>query len=219
MTILNLTFSYSSLGHASKGVWSRKAHASVGFCVSCAGGKKPITMDSVPNPPIKKRFYKRWQFWAIVFGLGIVNMLINNDAPTDTSVNTPTPLPAITQTDNAASPKQYEIVNRWSIPNGGEGKVIVIPVSYLNQSDMAALGEQLKADTKNDRNAFIFIFTDKKAAESRDRVLNSTASELETALYDKHFVGNYSRNINSGFHKLEIWYDGVMGTNNKTIEY
>ena len=48
----------------------------------------------------------------------------------------------------------YEIIKTWSIPNGGQGKVIVISPNYLNDEDMVLLGDKLKEDTKQDRNAF-----------------------------------------------------------------
>jgi hypothetical protein len=113
----------------------------------------------------------------------------------------------------------YEIVDRWTIPNGGEGKVIVISPEHLNDADMTALGERLKQDTRSDRNANISIFDDKRAALLRDSVLGNKASTSDQDFYDKHFIGQYSRNGNSGYHQLDIYFDGVMGSNRKTITY
>jgi len=115
----------------------------------------------------------------------------------------------------------YEVIKTWEIPNGGFGKVVVISPENFNETDIALLGEKLKSDTKKDRNAFIFIYNDKKAAEMRDR-LSSTTNPLtkeEEEYYDIHYVGEYSRNINSGYHQLTIYFDGVMGSNQKTIQY
>lgn len=119
---------------------------------------------------------------------------------------------------------RYEILQRWSIANGGEGKVVLISRDYLNNADMTAVGEKLKNDTKNDRNSFMFVFTDKKAAELRDRVLDDltgkdTMTEEERDFYDMHYVGQYNKNGNSGFNEFVIYFDGVMGTNSKTIKY
>lgn len=114
---------------------------------------------------------------------------------------------------------KYEILQRWEIPNGGEGKSILISKDNLNEKDMAALGEKLKEDTKDDRNAFIFVYTDKKAAGLRDKVLTDDMTEAERDLYDINYVGQYNKNGNSGFHQFAIYFDGVMGTNSKTIEY
>lgn len=113
----------------------------------------------------------------------------------------------------------YEIVKRWSIPNGGEGKTIIISMDNFNEADMLLLGEKLKEDTKKDRNAFIFVFTDKKAAEIRDKVLTDELTESDRDFYDKHYVAEYSRNGNSGFHEYKIYFDGLMGDKNKTIKY
>ena len=113
----------------------------------------------------------------------------------------------------------YEIIDRWSIPNGGEGKVIVISPEHLNEADMATLGETLKQDTKSDRNANISIFDNKRAALLRDSVLKDKARTSDQDFYDKHFIGQYSKNGNSEYHQLDIYFDGVMGSNRKTITY
>lgn len=113
----------------------------------------------------------------------------------------------------------YEVVRRWDIPNGGEGKVILIPTEYFNTNDMPLVGEKLRDDTKNDRNAFISVFTDRKAAEMREKVLNDELTETDRDFYDMHYVGQYTRNINSGYNEFVIYYDGVLGTNSKIVKY
>jgi len=115
----------------------------------------------------------------------------------------------------------YEVIQAWEIPNGGYGKVIVISPDNLNEEDMTILGDKLKKDTKSDRNSFISIFTDKKAAEMRDRLFDAAdkLTSEEESFYDAHYVGDYKRNINSGYHQLTIYFDGVTGTNSKTIKY
>ena len=156
---------------------------------------------------------------GIVVLLTVIGILLNLFSSPKQSAQqgqvAPSPIPTQVKTIN------YEVFKSWEIPNGGFGKVIVISPQNFNETDMTLLGEKLKADTKKDRNAFIFIFDDKKAAQMRDR-LSSTANSLnetEQDYYDKHFVGDYSRNINSGYHQFTIYFDGVMGTNQKTIKY
>ncbi len=138
-------------------------------------------------------------------------------APTATTapVSPTTPSTAV-QTANELS---YEIVETWDIPNGGQGKAIVISPDYLNDADMTALGEKLKNDTKDDRNAVIFVFDNPQAAALRQAVLNEEASQADQDLYDQHYVGQYTKNANTGFHEFTIYFDGVMGTNQKTIQY
>lgn len=128
----------------------------------------------------------------------------------ETSTPIPTPSP---------KPITYLIVKRWSIPNGGEGKVILISLDYFNESDMPLVGQKLNEDTKGDRNAFIFVFTDMKAAQMRDKVLSDELSDEDREYYDSHYVGQYSKNSNTGFHQFVIYYDGIMGSNSQTIKY
>lgn len=126
------------------------------------------------------------------------------------------------QTQAQTAPQKqitYQIVDRWTIPNGGEGKVIVISPDLLNETDMVALGDKLKSDVANDRNAFISIFDDASAAALRDKVLAQKGTPAEQDLYDKHFVGEYDKNANTGYHQYTIYFDGVMGTNQKVITY
>ena len=59
---------------------------------------------------------------------------------------------------------EYAVAEQWSIPNGGQGKAIVIPSSAANEQSLRALGEQLKFDTRRDRNAFVFVYSDARAA-------------------------------------------------------
>src|SRR3989344_4139002 len=117
-----------------------------------------------------------------------------------------------------AQPKliSYQITDRWTITNGGEGKVVVISPDLVNETDMVALGGKLKSDTQNDRNAFIFVFDDASAAALRSKVLSDKATTAEQDLYDKHFIGNYTKNANTGFHQFVINFDGVMGKKQKT---
>jgi hypothetical protein len=105
----------------------------------------------------------------------------------------------------------YTIVEQWSIPNGGFGKVVVIPDQAANEASLRALGEQFRYDTRGDRNAFIFVFSDPKAAAMRRAVLADEASKKNLAVYDRHFVAMYSRNINTGFHRLNMTPKGING--------
>ncbi len=134
------------------------------------------------------------------------------------------PQPSATTQTNAIQAKtvSYEVIKSWEIPNGGYGKVIVISPQNFNENDMTLLGEKLKVDLKNDRNSFIFIFDDKKAAEMRDKITSTDLKNIPTAdqdYFDKHYIGEYSKNGNSGYHQLTIYFDGVTGTNQKTIKY
>jgi hypothetical protein len=107
----------------------------------------------------------------------------------------------------------YTIVKRWSLPNGGEGKVIVISPAAANEAQMTLLGDRLRRDTQNDRNAFVYIFNDPQAAEMRDRL--SSLTDAESKFYSIHFVGTYMRNANNGVHEMEIQPAGMDGPTKK----
>jgi hypothetical protein len=112
----------------------------------------------------------------------------------------------------------YQVVREWAIPNGGFGRIVVIDSSSRTDRGMAALGEQLRYDTRNDRNAFIQIFGHARAAALRDKVLQERATPAELRFYDRHVLGSYIRNANTGFHALEYSLDGVNGTV-RTLSY
>lgn len=145
----------------------------------------------------------------------IISNLINGPRKSPTS-------PTSTQLATPVKQITYEVIKKWDIPNGGEGKVVVISPDYLNRNDMPIVGEKLKSDNKNDRNSFIFVFTDKKAAEMRDRVLSDGVDKLteeEQDYYDARFVAEYTKNANSGYHKFVIHYDGILGSDTQEIKY
>lgn len=125
----------------------------------------------------------------------------------------------ISQVEPVIKTIPYEVVDRWTIPSGGEGKVIVISSSNFNEPDMVALGENLKREAKADPNANISIFDDTRAAELRGSVLAGKANTADQAFYDAHFVGNYAKNDHSDYHQLTIYLDGVTGGNQKTVKY
>lgn len=142
----------------------------------------------------------------------------------DASKQNKAPQPSATPQTNTIQEKtvSYEVIKSWVIPNGGYGKVIVISPQNFNENDMALLGEKLKVDLKNDRNSFIFIFDDRKAAEMRDKSSSTDLNNIPIAdqdYYFKHYIGEYSKNGNNDYHELTIYFDGLMGTNQKTIKY
>lgn len=172
-------------------------------------------------------------FVGIPFGflliVGTIGNLIGgkdvSKAPTPTQTLSAIPSQTISQQKVQPSPTpvkktiSYEVLQQWNINNGGKGKVVLIPADYLNEVDMTTLGQKLKEDTKNDKNAFIMVFNEKKAAVLRDKIIDSTATKDEEKFYDQHYVGQYTKNGNSGFHAFAIYFDGVSGSNIKTINY
>lgn len=130
-----------------------------------------------------------------------------------------TPEPITQSTQQVTKDIPYEVIQSWIIPNGGYGKVIVISPTNVNEEDMRLLGEKLKRETANDRNSNIEIFSNKQAAEVRQKVLSDEASEQEEKLYDTYYVAGYSKNINTGYHQLSLHLTGINEEPWQEIKY
>jgi hypothetical protein len=120
------------------------------------------------------------------------------------------------KTDNGISeqiqtpdPVKYEIIDEWNIPNGGKGKVILIDIGLTNITGLKKLGECLNYENKDERNAFITVFNDKKAAEMYHDAAN--LNDIDGAFYDKHFLAVYNKNINTNYNQIQIHEDGLDG--------
>ncbi len=169
--------------------------------------------------------YTRWNIGIKLLVTGFFFFIFIVGASNDKSKTTqvvPSPTPEISIPTPTIPVIDYQIYKKWSIPNGGEGKVIIISPQNFNASDMALLGLRLNSDTSSDRNAFIFVFTDRKAAVMRDRVLNEGVDKLtssEQDFYDEHYVAQYTKNGNSNINEFTIYYDGVMGADRDTIKF
>lgn len=111
---------------------------------------------------------------------------------------------------------EYKVYREWKIPNGGYGKVILIDESDKNENNLRKLGDTLKYDTRNDRNSFIFVFDDIKAAAMQQNAMN--LNKTDDDFYDVHFIADYTKNANTGFHKFNIMLNGVNGKT-ITVEY
>ncbi len=114
---------------------------------------------------------------------------------------------------NAAAPS-YKIVEQWSIPNGGFGRAIVVKANPT-EAELRALGEKLGQDTRDDRNAFVFIYDDERAARNRHAAFSEKLAKAELRHHDRHQVAKYFRNANTGFHELDITPKGLDGPNTK----
>jgi hypothetical protein len=108
----------------------------------------------------------------------------------------------------------YKIIEQWTIPNGGFGKAIVIKANPT-EADLRTLGEKLKQDTRNDRNAFVFVYDDERAARNRRAAFSEKLPEADLKHHDRHRVASYFRNANTGFHELDMTPKGLDGPNSK----
>jgi hypothetical protein len=176
------------------------------------------------RPAVFSRFVKngmtRKKALLIFGGIAIVSFIVfgatSSPTPAPTSQNNNSQKLASTSNEKKID---YQIIQSWTIPNGGHGKTLLIPKEYLNDADMTALGNKIKKDVSSDRNSFIEIYTDRQAEALRTKVLGGKATKEEEDLYDKNYVGTYTKNANTGYHEFIIFFDGLAGTNEKKIEY
>jgi len=89
--------------------------------------------------------------------------------------------------------------------------VIVVPPAQRTEEGLLALANQLWRETKADRNAFIYIYDDHRAALLRDKAIDERLSKADMKWHDDHFIGSYFRNINTGYHKVTIHLQGING--------
>lgn len=182
-------------------------------------------------------FFAIWYVWAktqwsnkakwittvliIIFSMGMIGSTEQNNNSQPTISNPTQELKNETQALQQPEKKSipYEVVDEWAIPNGGKGKRIVVSADYLNEADMALLGETLKEDTKDDRNAFVMVHTDKKSAQIQKKS-PSEITDAELSFAGKHFVGQYMKNAEGKINTFSIYLNGVDDTSKyKEIKY
>ena len=169
---------------------------------ACPGCGRPLAPPAPPAPvamPAPKQVESgadtNWMGW--IAGL-IICLLILGQVSKVSSSRRLGPQPA--------TRIQYRIVEEWAIPNGGFGRAIVIDQKDRGEESLRKLGETLKYDTGADRNAFVWIYDDERASKMRRNV--PPEGSKDGRFYDAHFVGDYSRNINTGFHRLACFREG-----------
>lgn len=122
--------------------------------------------------------------------------------------------PPVTESQGSAEPSRtisYVVVESWEIPNGGSGKVIVVSPANRNDGDLRLLGDQLRRETSRDRNAVVEIYDATRAARLRRDAFTERLSKADQAFYDRHKIGMYTRNANTGHHSLVLMLDGLNG--------
>ena len=109
---------------------------------------------------------------------------------------------------SANASNAYTVIKRWPVPSGDIARLIVISPDAATEADLTALGDILREDTKNERTAFVLIFTDPKAAALRT---SPSDSRSQQELYARHHVGRYIRNAKGGVHEMQIFPSGIDG--------
>lgn len=111
----------------------------------------------------------------------------------------------------SANDLTYRVVAQRPITNGGYSRTIVVNKAGPSESELRALGEKLKKDTKADRNAIVWAYDDERAARNRNAALAETLSKKETKHHDRHYVAIYMRIASSGHHEYQYYPKGFDG--------
>lgn len=121
---------------------------------------------------------------------------------------------AQTQADEGEIP--CKIIRNQSIP-GGVNQILLISPQNRNLEDMTALGEQFYKDYSQYKSVVLSVYDNQEAIEARTQVLNETANQATTDLYDKHMVGIYNKMGDGPI--WGIYLDGVNNPATKQIKY
>jgi len=105
-------------------------------------------------------------------------------------------------------PGKYQLVESRGIV-----RVVVITPSCRNLEAMKTLGDKFRVDFAAERIIIVMVFDSQRAAGMYDRMLESSGSlgAAEDRFYDKHNVGNYSKNTNTSNHQYIITLQGADG--------
>ena len=107
----------------------------------------------------------------------------------------------------------YRVIEQWSIPNNGHGRVIVIDPSHRRAADLRALARQLRDETVTERVAVVVIYDDERAARLW-RTLGTPDEPRDKrtlAFHDRHQIGSYLRNTYTGENTFQFSLEGFGG--------
>ena len=169
--------------------------------LKCPKCKMEVDPEAIKCPYCRSKLKhsKIIQAFIVIVFIGIILSILiadsNSSTTPDNNTVVPVTKPVVSNTATSQKQVSYEIIKRWEIPSGGEGKVIVVSSTNLNDINMVLLGTKLKNDTMNEKSSFVYVFDSKKAALLRDNSLNNKLSITDQNFYDKHNIGIYSKNL------------------------
>jgi len=100
----------------------------------------------------------------------------------------------------------YKVVREWHV-NEGRCQVIIVAPEQVSQSKLRRLGEQLHQERQNDKRAFVYIYSDERAARLREE--HSKLSATDEAFHDNNFIGEYSKNSPMNHEEYSYYPFGV----------
>ena len=113
--------------------------------------------------------------------------------------------------DTSTPALSYWLVEEWTIPAGGFVRTAVVTKANPTESELRSVGEMLRKDTKGDKNAFIYVYDDARAALNRRRTLSETLTQREMQHHNRHRVGIYIRNRKTRADEFQITPSGLDG--------
>lgn len=193
-------------------------------CPHCGAPVRIANIRSGRNPWAE---LKNPRLWLIVLVVAIVGYLASTaDEPQGKVSKASTPQSSIvanepqervfkgqTPQSGIAAP-QYKIIEQRSFANGGFGRVIVVAPNP-SAAELRAFGEKLRQDTRNERNAFVWLYDDERAARIRRALTSENLPKSELRHHDRHYLALYSRNASTGLHEFEYYPQGFDGVSFK----
>ena len=147
-------------------------------------------------------------WFGIIFVIMMVWAAFNPGNKTIPSSSTENNASATNTTSSAPTRKiPYKILREWRIPNGGFGRDIFISMKFKNEKDLKDLGLNLKYLAREDPNSVITVLDNQKAENYFKNAGNLTDQQED--FLNKHIVGVYNKNSNTGYHKFQISVNGV----------
>jgi hypothetical protein len=161
---------------------------------------------------------KRHKAWSVVIAIVIIFGVIG--ATTDSNATTtqtksiviakkspPSKSTPSTNTTSATAQIPYKVTEDDKTTVG-----ILIDPQYNTTVSLTELGKQLRAMYGSREEVTVFVFDSQDAASLLDTVKNGSDTDAQDAVYDPHFISEYSRNGSSGLDQTAIQLQGVDGS-------
>jgi hypothetical protein len=147
--------------------------------------------------------------FAVLAGFAVVVFAFSSIVRGHEQVTDP-PTASVTQTPQAPRDTiPFRVAQSWDIPNGGYGRIIVIDHRAVTDSGLRQVGTELLAFTRSDRNAFINVFDNATAAAMWKDI--PEGNDERAKFYDRHLVGSYGKNANTGYNEWVFYTKGLNG--------
>ncbi|MBV9864366.1 MAG: hypothetical protein JO316_03400 [Abitibacteriaceae bacterium] len=176
--------------------------------------------DDAP-PPLARRFSQlilgSFTAFGVLLGIAYLQGLPSKGHPFTMQLAEP-PLLAAAPAPSGVKKIPYEVTETWTLPDGGQGKCILISPAYARKKWLRLLGQQLSREASLANFTHIEVFDNRKAAQLHaTRLYGATAAQER--LERKYHVGQYIENQNTQLCALTAYVDGFGSVNRETYRY